>query len=122
VLLIVLMMLLMVLMGYKVIASKIEAMPYRAQKQSLLSLKITDNAPTRVIGDSTRLSQVLINLIDNSLKFTEESGKVDIYVSTISVDKDVLVLKLEVSDNGIGIPESSQNLLFKQFSQIDNTS
>jgi CheY-like chemotaxis protein len=100
----------------------IVGMRYRAQKQSTsLSLKIDNEVPIRVIGDSTRLSQVLINLVGNALKFTEANGRVDISVSKV-LTQEALVLKFVVADTGIGIPESSLDMLFKRFSQVDNSS
>ncbi len=74
--------------------------------------------PSILIGDQVRLRQVLINLINNALKFTEK-GSVDLNVNFIKETENQVELKLEVKDSGIGIPEDKQLLLFKSFSQVD---
>jgi signal transduction histidine kinase/ActR/RegA family two-component response regulator len=100
--------------------SIIVALRYRAQEKNVaLSLDISRNVPRRAIGDSTRLSQVLINLVGNAIKFTEAKGQVHVSVETIGTDPHSL--EIRVIDNGIGIPASSLCLLFKQFSQVDNS-
>lgn len=79
---------------------------------SLISAKV----PQRVIGDPTRLRQVLNNLISNAVKFTAE-GEVLVHVDYPEPD----VLNFAVSDTGIGIPEAAQSNIFESFSQADAT-
>lgn len=69
-------------------------------------------------GDPTRLRQVLLNLIGNALKFTEK-GSVILKLS--SVGEENSLVKFEIIDSGIGIPIEKQNKLFKDFSQVDES-
>jgi CheY-like chemotaxis protein len=77
-------------------------------------------APFWVSGDPTRLRQVLINLISNALKFTTE-GEVRLGVSHLGADGEHEVLKIEVSDTGIGLTEEQASRLFKPFVQADQS-
>ena len=67
-------------------------------------------------GDSLRISQVLINLVSNAAKFTQD-GEIDIYITKISKDR----FRFQVKDNGIGLTEEQQSRLFKSFSQADGS-
>ncbi|GAB5409575.1 MAG: hypothetical protein BalsKO_19400 [Balneolaceae bacterium] len=84
-----------------------------------LIYQLEDDVPEFVVGDSTRLQQVLINLVANAIKFTSK-GHVLVQIST--VDKDANNLKFEIKDTGIGIPESRMGRLFQSFSQVDASS
>ena len=85
-----------------------------AEKKCLeLSCSIDDNVPKLVTGDPTRLQQVLVNLIGNAIKFTEQ-GAVDI--SLRQVETDVLFF---ISDTGVGIQPEKIDRLFNVFTQID---
>ncbi len=92
---------------------------------SLKNLKLIVNkdeaTPRYVVGDATRLKQVLSNLLSNAIKFTSE-GQVTLHLSMIGQSGDDITLKFVVSDTGIGIEKEKFNLLFQSFSQIDSTS
>ncbi len=85
-----------------------------------LNLHIGDDVPDCLMGDTTRLRQVLTNLISNGLKFTER-GSVDVYAAVESPagDREGCRLRMSVSDTGIGIPADRMDRLFQSFSQID---
>ncbi len=87
-----------------------------------LDYHIEQNIETNLIGDPTRLKQVLLNLIDNAIKFTP-SGYVTLKVMSNQQkerkDKDVLPLVFQVEDTGIGIPEEKKELIFESFTQAD---
>lgn len=84
-----------------------------------LSIKYPDNLPRLVVGDSTRVRQVLVNLVSNALKFTEK-GEVCVLVDCIEQSAQSALFEITVSDTGIGIrPEKLKNL-FEKFSQIDS--
>ena len=69
-----------------------------------------------LLGDPTKLSQILINLINNSIKFTK-NGKVTLSVKTIKEEDDTITLNFIIQDNGIGIPEDKIANIFDSFSQ-----
>ncbi|WP_207421393.1 response regulator [Desertivirga brevis] len=81
---------------------------------------IDPQIPTVVLGDSHRLSQVLINLINNALKFTS-SGEVFAKLNCRRCTERETEIEFVVSDSGIGIPEEKLERLFKPFSQIDSS-
>ena len=87
------------------------------QKDVELIMKYDDGLPEVVKGDAVRLSQVLNNLVNNALKFTQE-GFVQLMV-TRDPDKEEQVL-FEVRDTGIGIPEDKHELVFQSFQQVSS--
>ncbi len=89
------------------------------QKHVVLRLHLDENAPRKAIGDSKRIKQVLDNLIDNAIKFTED-GSVDVFVSAQAIDDDQFTLQCNVKDTGIGIETTVQNEIFEQFSQANS--
>jgi signal transduction histidine kinase/ligand-binding sensor domain-containing protein/CheY-like chemotaxis protein len=89
-------------------------------KQISLESSIDPSVPTMIFADSYRLKQILINLVGNAMKFTNQ-GKVNVDVSTIQLPGDRLRLRFEVSDTGIGIAEDQLEKLFKPFNQIDSS-
>jgi signal transduction histidine kinase/DNA-binding response OmpR family regulator/HPt (histidine-containing phosphotransfer) domain-containing protein len=78
------------------------------------------DVPRFLVGDPLRLGQVLLNLVNNAVKFTEQG---EIVVSSVleSRQKDKVVLRFTVSDTGIGISEEQQAKLFQSFSQADTS-
>jgi len=73
-----------------------------------------------IIGDPTRLTQILINLIENALKFTS-AGQVSILVKTVEKQNNTIRLNFCVSDTGIGIPLDKQDIIFESFSQASSS-
>ena len=78
------------------------------------------NVPSALIGDPLRIRQILINLIGNSLKFTEK-GEIFVWVSCIERTDEDATIKISVKDTGIGIPEDIIENLFTAFTQADGT-
>ncbi|MEJ2611783.1 MAG: transporter substrate-binding domain-containing protein [Candidatus Thiodiazotropha sp.] len=76
--------------------------------------------PDQLIGDSLRLEQVLINLVSNAIKFTEQ-GEVTVVVSEESQKGDQVWLRFSVEDTGIGIPSERAAGLFEAFTQLDDS-
>ena len=76
--------------------------------------------PDAVMGDPTRLRQILINLIGNAIKFTEK-GEVTVQVRGETAANGAAVLHFSVTDTGIGIPKEKQTALFQKFMQVDST-
>src|ERR1700675_3371611 len=81
---------------------------------------ISEDIPSAVRGDPTRLRQVLINLAGNALKFTNQ-GQVAIYARLAEATADGWLLEFTVSDTGIGIPEGKQKKIFEAFTQADTS-
>ncbi|MAG57882.1 MAG: hypothetical protein CMJ83_16480 [Planctomycetes bacterium] len=82
--------------------------------------KVAPSVPDRVVGDVGRLRQVIVNLIGNAIKFTEQ-GEVVVSVSRQSGMANRCVLHFSVRDTGIGIPLEKQSLIFQAFSQADGS-
>ena len=83
-----------------------------------LELLVDDSVPVRLVGDSTRLRQIVTNLISNALKFTS-SGSVQVKATVEERNFDACRLQVSVLDTGIGIPEDRLDRLFQSFSQVD---
>ncbi|NMM48410.1 PAS domain-containing hybrid sensor histidine kinase/response regulator [Marinigracilibium pacificum] len=90
------------------------------QKNLPLVLYVDDNLPDVVVGDSTRLTQILTNLINNAIKFTHK-GSVTIAVSVISNEEDEIEIRFSIRDTGIGISTEEQNKIFDSFSQASSS-
>lgn len=90
------------------------------EKQIDLIPELDNNVPEWFIGDSTRVRQVLTNLIGNAIKFTHQ-GSIRTKVSVISKNVEEILLSFQIIDTGIGIPEHKINRLFKPFSQVDSS-
>lgn len=82
--------------------------------------EIPPDLPDSLVGDPIRLRQVLINLIGNAIKFTDE-GKVGVYIKILDQSKDFLKLEFSVVDTGIGIAKDKIGQLFQSYQQIDKT-
>lgn len=76
------------------------------------------NLPEYVMGDPTRVKQVLYNLVSNALKFTD-TGEVSLYAEVVDLNDETATIQFFVVDTGIGIPESRQKAIFKSFTQAD---
>ena len=99
----------------------ITLLKHLADKKSLqLHLQRSSNLPQFVLGDADRIQQILINLINNAIKFTEQ-GSIDVIASLASNSAERYVLQFQVIDTGIGIAEKYQSRLFDEFTMVDQT-
>ena len=99
----------------------IELLAERAHAKNLeLVCNIPAEVPTAVQGDPYRLRQVLMNLIGNAVKFTDQ-GEVVVDVSTLEQSRTLVVLQILIKDTGIGIAQAAQCHIFDAFSQADGT-
>jgi CheY-like chemotaxis protein/HPt (histidine-containing phosphotransfer) domain-containing protein len=93
----------------------------RAREKGLeLELAIEEDVPATVVGDPLRLRQVLVNLLDNAIRFTDVGG-VYVNVRVDSADEATVTLRFSVRDTGIGIPEDSRQIIFQSFAQADGS-
>ncbi len=94
----------------------------RAQQKALaLKIEVGSGVPDIMLGDPLRLRQVLINLIGNAIKFTDRGG-VTVNVGVEGRTGNRAVLRVEVADTGIGVPEHMRSLIFEPFRQADGSS
>jgi PAS domain S-box-containing protein len=96
----------------------VELIAPRAQAKGLeIASYLEDGLPRHVIGDATRLRQVLLNLAGNAIKFTEEGGAAVMVLSGAGADE----ISFLVRDTGIGIAPAQQDLIFGEFEQADSS-
>ncbi len=88
-------------------------------KEIDLNLFVDPRIPQNLIGDPTRLSQVIINLVSNAVKFTDAKGKIGVYAEYLNQDNDDITFKISVSDSGIGLSKEQQSKIFEAYGQAD---
>jgi two-component system sensor histidine kinase/response regulator len=89
-------------------------------KDIALSLDVEPGTPERLLGDELRLTEVLVNFVNNAIKFTDQ-GSVHMAVALQEQTPERVQLKFSVQDTGIGIAPEQMDLLFKNFSQADSS-
>ncbi len=114
---------------------ELESIPFSLENVILVACEITrpsvekknievlcdlKDAPLQVLGDPTRMRQVLTNLLSNAIKFTDE-GEILTTVRTIAEAGDLVNIQISVRDTGIGIPEDKIDHIFKSFAQADGS-
>ena len=92
-----------------------------AKKNLGFTCHITNDVPDSVIGDPLRLRQVLLNLLDNAIKFTSE-GNIALKMFLVSKSETAARVHFSVTDTGIGVSEDKQKTIFEAFSQADASS
>ncbi|MDB9743913.1 CHASE domain-containing protein [Fibrobacterales bacterium] len=97
------------------------AMIFKAEEKKLeFVFNLLSDNHSQIIGDSGRLKQILYNLIGNAIKFTN-MGNVNLITSLQKETNNHIILRFSIKDTGIGIPKDKLDLLFKSFSQIDES-
>jgi len=86
--------------------------------QNEIFIDIDKNIPSQLIGDKDKLSQIIINLLGNSLKFTKK-GKITLTINLMKKEDDFSHIQFEVKDTGVGIALENQTKIFDRFVQID---
>jgi PAS domain S-box-containing protein len=105
----------------KSLGEVVKTLAIRAQQKGLeVIFDVASEVPTNVVGDPARIRQVLVNLVGNSIKFTER-GEIEIKVQTEAQSAEGAVLRISVRDTGIGIPVEKQQKIFEAFSQADSS-
>lgn len=94
---------------------------YDVRKKGItLEYNDSDEIPDLLYGDSEKLQQILNNLISNAIKFTD-GGRISLIIKAEQIIGEKIILRFLVKDTGIGINEEDKNLLFKSFSQLNNS-
>jgi len=85
-----------------------------------LLLSLPNELPDNFLGDQGRLRQILINLIGNAIKFTDQ-GEIIVALTILRKEEDKYLLRVEVQDSGIGVAEEKKVIIFDSFSQADGS-
>jgi PAS domain S-box-containing protein len=97
------------------------SLQYKTKEKNIyLQAQINDNVPEVVMGDSTRLSQIILNLASNAVKFTDQGG-VTIGLEAIDQTRKKVRIRFSVTDTGIGIASDKLNTIFESFKQADSS-
>lgn len=83
------------------------------------TIDLSTNMPRTLVGDNIRVQQILINLLNNAVKFTQH-GHIGLKLETVPAEGDTVLLKAAVSDTGCGIKQENIDKLFKMFRQVDS--
>ena len=107
---------------FKLSQNLLNSFEYQAKnKNNQLVLDLPKELPETVNVDSLGLSEVLVNLIGNSSKFTE-NGNIWLRIKILNQNDQTIKIRYEVEDNGLGIPEDKKDFIFEKFSQLDRES
>lgn len=93
----------------------------RKQNKNVINIHLPSNLPYTISGNATRLSQILMNLIGNANKFTE-NGVIDITIITKKINDNIATLGFSVKDTGEGIADNKKDHIFEEFKQGDSYS
>ena len=89
------------------------------EKNQTYSVDIDPAIPYAIVSDEQRLAQVIANLLSNAVKFTPEKGSISLHAKLEEETPSGCIIRVDVTDTGIGIPEEAQRKLFKSFEQAD---
>ncbi|HRF31046.1 MAG TPA: ATP-binding protein, partial [Azonexus sp.] len=104
---------------HDIVLEAVRVLAVGAHKKGLeLIADVRPDVPVRIVGDPTRLRQVIINLVGNAIKFTE-CGEVSLKVEVDQRTEHSVFLRFSISDTGIGVPIDKQQAIFEAFSQAD---
>ena len=102
-----------------VVEGSVESLSTQAERKGIaLSTTISSGLPVKVIGDPNRLRQIILNLLNNAVKFTAQ-GSVKVSVSTEASSDGQTIIRFEVEDSGIGIGKNRQAQIFRTYDQAD---
>lgn len=105
---------------YKSIDYIIKMLSFKTTDKNISLRRIVDSdVPRFIIGDPVRINQIILNLTNNAIKFTEK-GNVSIHLEKVNTENEYITLKLNVIDTGIGISKEGIKKLFKDFSQANS--
>ena len=99
----------------------LKAMAQRTENKPLeICARVSPKVPMTLVGDPTRLRQLVVNLVGNAIKFTEQ-GNIVVNADLESSKENEVTLHISVLDTGMGIPQEKQNLIFDSFAQVDGS-
>ena len=100
--------------------SAVESYAAKAAEENIdFNIFLDPTLPTLLIGDPTKISQVIVNLVSNAIKFTSKNGEVSVSIKKLFENEDKVNIHFEVSDTGIGLTQEQQGKIFEAFSQAD---
>lgn len=100
----------------------VESYVAKAEEKNInLNVFVDPTIPTKIVGDPTKISQIIVNLLSNAIKFTNVGGDVSIFVRKEQEDEKNVLLKFDVSDTGIGVTDEQKGKIFEEFSQADSS-
>ncbi len=103
----------------RIIEETADMLAVKADEKGLdFGCMIDTDTPVSIVGDPGRLRQVIVNLVSNAIKFTEQ-GSVAVRMNVAEKSGEEVLVRFVVSDTGIGIPKDRRNCLFQSFSQVD---
>jgi signal transduction histidine kinase/CheY-like chemotaxis protein/CHASE3 domain sensor protein len=106
---------------YGMLSQVINVILYQSRKKNIeLLLNIEPGLPATLFVDEARLKQILINLLGNAVKFTEQ-GEIELKVEKLGMDDHTIALRFSVRDTGIGIPAEKQKYIFDAFTQENSS-
>ncbi|MCK5504374.1 MAG: response regulator, partial [Thermodesulfovibrionia bacterium] len=91
------------------------------EKEQEFLYSLEKDVPLSLIGDPLRLGQILINLTDNAVKFTDTGGEILVSIELVQEEKKQVTLRFSVKDTGVGLTEEQQEKLFQSFTQADGS-
>jgi signal transduction histidine kinase/DNA-binding response OmpR family regulator len=89
------------------------------EKEQTLHTHYDKSIPDWVLGDPVRINQILLNLLENAIKFTNKGGTIKVQVNLLKEEDDTVIIAIKISDTGIGIPEDKIASIFETFTQIN---
>ena len=92
-------------------------MPSIEAKKIQFSIQLDSTIPSILIGDPFRLYRILLNLLSNSIKFTEK-GSISFQTNLLKEDRKTILLEFVVADTGMGIPKEQQQMIYEKFSRL----
>ncbi|MCL2126074.1 MAG: ATP-binding protein [Oscillospiraceae bacterium] len=92
-----------------------------AEKKQSFDIHIDSSIPGLLIGDEQRISQVVANFLSNAMKFTPENGKITLNALFVGEEDGHQLIRVDVSDTGIGISDEQKSRIFRSFEQADNS-
>jgi len=105
----------------EMVRSVVDIINFRIEeKEHILCINIDEDIPSTLVLDSQRLSQVLTNLLSNSVKFTPEGGRITLEANYLGDDDNKCIIRFKVTDTGIGISKEHQLRLFDSFEQAES--